>query len=302
MSQNTSERPISRHGPAVDPAAAGDSLARLPEPAALLFDLDGRSWTRSPFGSSPGAAPSRMSAWRSRPSSSASTWARTAGGLPGRWHGSTAGTLSPVERDELDRASGDAFYVLNSSPKPLAGATELLTALEKTPDSPSRSPPRAMPGQVAASVDALRLPSPPRITDGSHVEHAKPEPDLLLESAAQLGVAPERCWYVGDSKWDMMACARAGMLGVAVTTGATPADGSWRPAPRGGRQPRGGPGRASTARPARLNSFGRRRLVAAFSRLHRGYFAAGSFTRPMKSTAPEPLSWMKYRNGLSTWS
>ncbi len=68
----------------------------------------------------------------------------------------------------------------------------------------------------------MRLPAPPRITDGSHVEHAKPEPDLLLESAGQVGVAPERCWYVGDSKWDMMACVRAGMVGVAVTTGATP--------------------------------------------------------------------------------
>jgi len=64
------------------------------------------------------------------------------------------------------------------------------------------------------------LPSPPPITDGSHVANAKPEPDLLLASAAQLGVAPEGCWYVGDSTWDMTASVRAKMIAIGVTTGA----------------------------------------------------------------------------------
>jgi HAD superfamily hydrolase (TIGR01509 family) len=150
-------------------------------------------------------------------------------GSDGRWlagqvarlHGRE---LSWVETDELDRASGHAFDMLNRSPRPLPGATELLTALESSDRLEFSIATSSPPGQVATSVGALRLPAPPRVTDGGHVEHAKPEPDLLLAAAAQLGMEPARCWYVGDSKWDMMACVRAGMVGVAITTGATPAD------------------------------------------------------------------------------
>jgi phosphoglycolate phosphatase-like HAD superfamily hydrolase len=61
--------------------------------------------------------------------------------------------------------------------------------------------------------------------DAGHVEHAKPAPDLLLVAAEQVGVKPEHCWYVGDSTWDMMASAAAGMPGIGVTTGATDAAG-----------------------------------------------------------------------------
>jgi histidinol phosphatase-like enzyme len=49
------------------------------------------------------------------------------------------------------------------------------------------------------SVAALRLPDSPTIVDASHVQHAKPEPDLLLYGARELGVDPAACWYVGDS-------------------------------------------------------------------------------------------------------
>ena len=59
------------------------------------------------------------------------------------------------------------------------------------------------------SVKALKLPSEPRIIDGSHVEHAKPAPDLLLLAAEELETPPRSCWYVGDSTWDMLA-AHAG--------------------------------------------------------------------------------------------
>jgi beta-phosphoglucomutase-like phosphatase (HAD superfamily) len=70
------------------------------------------------------------------------------------------------------------------------------------------------------SVEAIGLARPPTIVDGSHVAHAKPEPDLLLLGARQLDVPPEACWYVGDSTWDMRAAVAAGMLPIAVTAGA----------------------------------------------------------------------------------
>ena len=196
----------------------------LPEPQALLFDLDGtlvdtvsvrvESWRRAFTRVGLDLPPEQLGEFM---------------GSDGRWlagevarrHGLE---LSWDQRDALDRASGDIFSELNTMPRPLPAASELLTALGRTRKLTFAIATASQPGQVQASVDALRLPSPPRITDASHVEHAKPEPDLLLESARQVGVAPARCWYVGDSKWDMMAGKAAGMTGVAVTTGATPAE------------------------------------------------------------------------------
>ena len=74
--------------------------------------------------------------------------------------------------------------------------------------------------QVAASIAALDLPAEPRIVDGSHVAHAKPAPDLLLLGARELGIAPDACWYVGDSTWDMRAAVAAGMVPIGILAGA----------------------------------------------------------------------------------
>jgi HAD superfamily hydrolase (TIGR01509 family) len=73
--------------------------------------------------------------------------------------------------------------------------------------------------QVVASVAALGLANEPRIVDASHVEHAKPEPDLLLFAAKEVGVEPARCWYVGDSTWDMVSAVAAGMIAIGVFAG-----------------------------------------------------------------------------------
>lgn len=48
----------------------------------------------------------------------------------------------------------------------------------------------------------------------------KPEPDPLLFAAAQLGVDPAQCVYVGDAGVDVLAARAAGMAAVAVTWGA----------------------------------------------------------------------------------
>ena len=59
----------------------------------------------------------------------------------------------------------------------------------------------------------------PTIVDASHVKHAKPEPDLLLLAAKEVGVEPGRCWYVGDSTWDMVSAVAAGMIAIGVHAG-----------------------------------------------------------------------------------
>ena len=200
------------------------NLAVLPEPAALLFDLDG----------------TLVDTLRVRLEACSRTFERVgilvdrdrlAGylGSDGRWLAGEIGRAAGREldyaaTDDLDRVAGSIFDELNTSPTPLPGATELLTALEESHLSFAIAT-SSQRGQVAASVAALRLPSPPPITDGGDVAHAKPAPDLLLASAAQLGIPPERCWYVGDSTWDMLAAVRARMVAIGVTTGAVNAEG-----------------------------------------------------------------------------
>jgi HAD superfamily hydrolase (TIGR01509 family) len=121
--------------------------------------------------------------------------------------------------EEIDRRSGEIYERLNRDPRPLAGVREFLERLDGggVPWAIATSSRRE---QVGRSVEALGLESEPEIVDGSHVEHAKPAPDLLFLAARELRVAPEACWYVGDSTWDMEAARNAGMTAVAVTAGA----------------------------------------------------------------------------------
>lgn len=57
------------------------------------------------------------------------------------------------------------------------------------------------------------------IVSGDTTPHAKPHPEPLLEAARRLGVAPERCVYVGDDERDIVAGLAAGMRTVAATYG-----------------------------------------------------------------------------------
>jgi len=51
------------------------------------------------------------------------------------------------------------------------------------------------------------------------VQHAKPDPDLFVAAAAQLGAELEDAIVVGDSIWDMLAARRARALGVGLLSG-----------------------------------------------------------------------------------
>ena len=127
--------------------------------------------------------------------------------------------LSDDDAEELDRRSGQLFDERNRDPRPLPGAREVLGRLDERGVTWAIAT-SSRPGQVARSIDALQLTREPRIVDGSHVENAKPAPDLLLHAARELGAAPESAWYVGDSTWDMQAAVAAGMRAIGVLAGA----------------------------------------------------------------------------------
>jgi len=190
----------------------------LPRPAGLIFDLDGTLVD---------TVRNRIDGWvEALGEVGLSTTAGDVGPMIGmdgkrlaREVAARAGrTLSHDEVEAIDHAAGAAFDRRNRAPRPLPGLEDALAAIDQCGAkwliaTSSRA------AQVRDSVAALRLPSEPDIVDGSHVEHAKPAPDLLLLAARRLGAPPERCWAVGDSTWDARAAVAAGMSAVCVTAG-----------------------------------------------------------------------------------
>ena len=61
-----------------------------------------------------------------------------------------------------------------------------------------------------------------RITSASELEHGKPAPDLFLHAAASMGVEPDRCVVVEDSRSGVEAARAAGMRSLGYGGGLTP--------------------------------------------------------------------------------
>jgi HAD superfamily hydrolase (TIGR01509 family) len=190
----------------------------LPIPEAVLFDLDGtlvdtvatriEAWlealadvglpaTRDQLAPLIGVDGKRL--------------AREIAALAGR-------PIDEARSEEIDRRSGEIYERLNRSPRPLPGVRRVVEAIEARGIAWAIAT-SSRKEQVVASVAALGLANEPRIVDASHVEHAKPEPDLLLFAAKEVGVEPARCWYVGDSTWDMVSAVAAGMIAIGVFAG-----------------------------------------------------------------------------------
>ena len=132
-------------------------------------------------------------------------------------------TIDADRAEAIDRRAGEIYGELNTHPRALPGAIELLHALDErglrwaVATSSRRE-------QVGASIDALALARRPIIIDGSQVKRAKPAPDLLLLAAGELGVEPARSWYIGDAVWDMKAAKAAGMPAIGVVSGSATAE------------------------------------------------------------------------------
>lgn len=195
----------------------------LPEPAAVLLDLDGtlvdtvatriEAWLRvfAEFG-----IPAQREAVTGLIGSDGKHLAREVSHLAER-------QIDDDLAERIDKRSGDIYSQLNTDPRMLPGVAEFLDAVEARgiPWAIATSSRRE---QTGPSISALARANEPRMVDGSSVERAKPEPDLLLAAARELAVPATACWCVGDSTWDMRAAVAAGMTPVAVLAGsaATP--------------------------------------------------------------------------------
>jgi len=198
-------------------------VAELPDPVALIFDLDGTLVDTVGL---------RIDAWLQ-------TFAEV--GIPAdREHVATligadgrrlaqevaavAGRPIDLARAEaIDRRAGELYGALNTAPRPLPGVTDLLEQLAGS-DLRWAIATSSRAEQVMTSVEALGLAELPMIIDGSHVEHAKPAPDLLLLAADRLSSSPRGCWYIGDATWDMLAARSAGMVAIGVASGSATAE------------------------------------------------------------------------------
>jgi N-acetyl-D-muramate 6-phosphate phosphatase len=190
----------------------------LPLPQGVIFDLDGTLVD---------TVQARIDAWQQTFQDVGIPVTRDVLvpliGLDGRRLAREVAALAgqPIDFDRsesIDRLSGETYERLNSNPKPLPGVGALVEAIEARRLKWSIAT-SSRKDQVQTSVRALGLDREPSIVDASHVEHAKPEPDLLLRAAEELDVDPGRCWYLGDSTWDMVAAVAAGMVPIAVTAG-----------------------------------------------------------------------------------
>ena len=123
---------------------------------------------------------------------------------------------------ELSRRLADAhakaYLERADSVVPLPGARELLHHLHD----------RGVPFAIATSgarrtarsaIEMFELPDDVPVVTRDLVERAKPDPHLVLAAAKLLGMAPQHCFVVGDSVWDLLAAQRARALGIGLLSG-----------------------------------------------------------------------------------
>jgi HAD superfamily hydrolase (TIGR01509 family) len=118
----------------------------------------------------------------------------------------------------LPQLHSDAFIRHYDTVSPLPGAVDLLRTLTE----------HGVPWAIATSGleryagparELLELPAHTPMVTRDQVRYAKPDPDLFLTAARQLGVDIRNSMVVGDSVWDLLAAQRARALGIGLLSG-----------------------------------------------------------------------------------
>lgn len=126
--------------------------------------------------------------------------------------------LSAEETQAVQRRHGELFRELLPERRPLPGATELLAELRERGVVHGIATSGRRP-DIDASLDAVGLGAETAVVERGDVPRAKPEPDLFLECARRLDVAPDDCYVIGDAVWDLLAARRARMLSIGLLSG-----------------------------------------------------------------------------------
>jgi len=130
----------------------------------------------------------------------------------------TGNELGADQIERLQRAHAAAYLRVVDQVRPLPGARELLARLTSL-GVPWAIATSGRLETAAPALARLRVPDHVPIVTRDLVARAKPDPDLFLEAARQLGVAVSDAVVVGDSVWDLLAAQRAHTLGVGLLSG-----------------------------------------------------------------------------------
>ncbi|MCG2585596.1 HAD family hydrolase [Massilia sp. TS11] len=188
-----------------------------PAPAAILFDLDGTLADTAPdlaaavnrLRTARGLDPTPYPLLRPTASAGARGMIGVAFGLTPQDPGYEA--LRQGFFDNYQAAMAVESCLFEGVPALLAGVRALGMDWGIVTNKPARFTDPLLP--------LLGLDHAGCAVSGDSTAHAKPHPAPVLEGARRLGVAPERCWYVGDDLRDIQAGQAAGMRTVACAWG-----------------------------------------------------------------------------------
>ncbi|MEV4532880.1 HAD family hydrolase [Asanoa sp. NPDC049518] len=132
------------------------------------------------------------------------------------------GTERDRSRDELVSAVHSERYApYMSQLRPLPGAANLLRACHERGQRVALAS-SATPEELGAMRGALAVDD---AIDGAtslgDADRSKPEPDIIEAALRVVGLSVAQAVYVGDSIWDVAACAKLGVPCVALTCGGT---------------------------------------------------------------------------------
>jgi HAD superfamily hydrolase (TIGR01509 family) len=128
--------------------------------------------------------------------------------------------------DELDRDSlarlpqlhSEAFIRHYDTVAALPGAVQLLRTLTEH-QVPWAIATSGLDRYAGRALELLQLPADTPMVTRDQVRYAKPDPDLFLTAARQIGVDIRNSLVVGDSVWDLLAAQRARALGIGLLSG-----------------------------------------------------------------------------------
>jgi HAD superfamily hydrolase (TIGR01509 family) len=126
--------------------------------------------------------------------------------------------LPAGETEAVQQRHAELFHSLLPARRPLPGAVELLATLRENGVAHGIATSGRRP-EIDDSLAALGVGPETPVVERGDVQRAKPEPDLFLACAEQLGVERGECYVVGDAVWDLLAARRAGMLSVGLLSG-----------------------------------------------------------------------------------
>jgi phosphoglycolate phosphatase-like HAD superfamily hydrolase len=126
--------------------------------------------------------------------------------------------LDPESLARLPQLHTEAFIRHYDTVSPLPGAVELLRTLTEH-EVPWEIATSGLERYAGPARQLLELPADTPMVTRDQVRYAKPDPDLFLTAARQIGVDIRNSMVVGDSVWDLLAAQRARALGIGLLSG-----------------------------------------------------------------------------------